>query len=96
MRELAIRFLTFQALNDHPMIHLGLVLAWLVLLAASIMSLRQQPFSLAKKWMWFAVILLLPLVGVGLYALRCLLTSDFSFLKFLLGPGGTAKSVRPR
>ena len=94
MREVIIRFLTFQALNDHPMIYAGLALIWLILLGTSAMSLRHQPISLAAKWAWFLLILLVPIFGLAVYALRCLFTGDWRFLKFLLGPGKSAKSVR--
>jgi hypothetical protein len=94
VREIAIRFLTFDALNDHIMIHVGLFVSWVILIIAAMMSLRQQSISMTAKWIWFAIVVLLPILGLAAYALRCLFKADFSFLKFLLGPSKTAKSVR--
>ncbi|MCB1076704.1 MAG: PLDc N-terminal domain-containing protein [Verrucomicrobiae bacterium] len=76
------------------MVHVGLFVTWLILVAAAMMSLRSQEMSITAKWIWFAIIVALPIVGLAIYAIRCLFTADFSFLKFLLGPSKTAKSVR--
>ncbi len=92
MRETIIRFFLVQPINDHPLILWGMVVVWLTLLVACIMSLRQQfTLSIGARWAWFLVILLMPVVGMALYLLRCIATSDFSFLKFLFGPPSRVK-----
>lgn len=94
MREIVFRFLTFDALNDHVMVHVGLIVTWIILIIAAIMSLRQQSISLTAKWIWFGLILCVPILGLAVYTMRCLFTADFGFLKFLLGPSKSAKSVQ--
>jgi len=42
------------------------------------------------------LILFLPLIGLGIYALRCLLKAEWTFLKPFLAPQKTIKQVSPR
>lgn len=86
MRDTIIRFLTLDPLNDHPLIYWGMGLVWLALVLNCVGSLRHQTISLTARWIWFFVILLLPIVGMALYLLRCLVKADYSFLKFVMGP----------
>jgi hypothetical protein len=86
MRETLIRFLTINPLNEHPLVYWGLGLVWLILILNCVASLRQQEISLTARWLWFLAILLLPIVGMGLYLLRCVVTADYAFLKFVMGP----------
>jgi hypothetical protein len=86
MRDTIIRFLTVNPLNEHPLVYWGLAVVWVVMILNCIASLRQQEMSIPARWLWFLVILLLPILGMALYLIRCLMTADYSFLKFVMGP----------
>jgi hypothetical protein len=86
MRETVIRFVTIDPLNEHPLIYWGLAIVWMVLVGNCIASLRVQPISVTARWLWVILIVALPIVGMALYLVRCLLKADFSFLKFIMGP----------
>jgi Ni,Fe-hydrogenase I cytochrome b subunit len=86
MKETIVRFLSLEPLNDHPMVHWGLAFVWLALVLNCVASIRLQPLSQTARWIWFLVILLLPILGMALYLLRCVAKADYSFLKFILGP----------
>jgi len=96
MLQVLIRFLTFNVMSEHPAVYWGLAAVWLILLLASVSSLRSQPLSMGAKLAWFALILFLPLIGLGIYALRCLFTAEWSFFKPFLAPQKTLKKVGPR
>ena len=96
MREVFNRFITFDALNDHPMIHAGLAIIWVLLLVAAFLSIRSQTFGAVAKWIWFLVILALPILGLAIYAVWCLVRADWSFLKFIFGSPNATKSMSPR
>lgn len=86
MRETLVRFFTIDPLNEHPLIIWTLAAVWLVLVGNCIASLRVQPMSIATRWFWSILIVALPIIGMALYLLRCLVKADYSFLKFLMGP----------
>ena len=86
MLETIVRLFTIDPLNEHPRIYWGIALVWLVLVGNCIASLRVQSISVAARWLWVALIIALPIVGMALYLLRCLLVADYSFLKFVMGP----------
>jgi hypothetical protein len=96
MLQVLIRFFTFNVMSEHPAVYWGLAAVWLILLLASVSSLRSQPLSMGAKLAWFALILFLPLIGLGIYALRCLFTAEWSFFKPFLAPQKTLKKVGPR
>lgn len=91
MRETIIRFFTIQPLNEHPLIYWGLLVAWLILLGATMASIRVQPISLTMRWVWLVLVVLVPVVGMYLYLIRCLICADYSFMKFVFGPPAKAK-----
>ena len=86
MRETIVRFFTIDPLNEHPLIYWTLAAVWLVLIVNCIASLRVQPISISMRWFWIILIVALPIGGMALYLLRCLVKTDYSFLKFLMGP----------
>ena len=59
MLQVLIRFLTFNVMSEHPAVYWGLAAVWLILLLASVSSLRSQPLSMGAKVAWFALILFL-------------------------------------
>ncbi len=86
MRETIVRFFLIQPLNHHPLVYWGLLAVWLLMVGNCIASLRSQPMSLAAKWTWFLLIVLIPIIGMFFYLLLCLIKADYTFLKFILGP----------
>lgn len=84
MRGTIIRFLTLDVQITHPLIPWVLVAVWALLLAAAFSSLRQQTISATVRWSWFVAILVLPIVGLFAYTIRCLVINDWSFLKPLM------------
>lgn len=96
MLQVVIRFLTFDVISEHPAIYWGLAGVWLILLVAAVSSLRSLEISSGAKAAWMLLILLLPVFGLGIYAIRCLIMGDWSFLKPVLAPPKTAKKIAPR
>lgn len=96
MLQVILRFLTFNVVSEHPAVYWGLLVVWLMLLTAAISSIRSLEISTGAKVFWIALILAVPIFGLGIYALRCLLSADWSFLKPLLAPPRTAKKISPR
>ena len=86
MRETLLRFFLVQPLNVHPLVYWGLAVVWIVMILNCAASLRQQPISMAARWTWLILIIALPIAGMALYLLRCLVKADYSFLKFVMGP----------
>lgn len=89
-----IRFLTLNVVSTHPAVLWGLGFVWVVLLVASISSLRVQDLSTAKKVAWFLLILLVPIAGLAVYCLFCLARGNWSFLKTLLAQPRVIKAVK--
>lgn len=73
-------------MNADPVVLWIMAGIWGVLVINCIASLRFGPLSQRARWFWFVLIVLLPIVGMTLYLLLCLLRADYSFLKFVLGP----------
>lgn len=96
MLQVLIRFLTFNVISEHPAVYWGLALVWVVLLFAALSSVRSLSIPAGAKAGWFALILLLPLAGLGLYALRCLVRADWSFFKPFFVPPKSHQKIAPR
>ncbi len=95
MLQVVTRFLTLNVITEHPVVYWGLSVVWLILLIAAFSSLRSLEIPLGGKFVWFFVIFFLPPLGLGFYALRCLIKGDWSFLKPLLAPSRTARKIAP-
>jgi len=96
MLQVVIRFLTLNVISEHPAVYWGLATVWLILLVAAVSSLRSLEISFGAKAAWMLLILFLPVFGLGIYALRCQIKGDWSFLKPVLAPPKTAKKIAPR
>lgn len=96
MQEVILRFLTFEVVTLHPGVYWGLALVWLLLLFAAFASVRSLPIGRLAKVLWFLLILCLPLLGLAIYALRCLFLGDWSFLKPLLATPRSARKIAGR
>lgn len=86
MRETLFRFFTFEPMNPQPMVLWIMAGIWLLLVVNCITSLRHLTIGVGARWAWLLIIVLLPIVGMTLYLLRCIFRADYSFLKFVLGP----------
>ncbi|WP_395747314.1 PLD nuclease N-terminal domain-containing protein [Prosthecobacter sp.] len=81
MRYALTKFLTFSPENVSVEIYWALGFIYLALVVTtllSVFSLRSRPLSKAA---WCIIILALPVAGMALHCLRCLLTADYQFLK---------------
>jgi hypothetical protein len=85
MREIIIRFLKFQPLNEHPMVYAGLGVVWITLIAVTMFSIRSQGVTPAARWGWLVTIIALPIAGLGAYLIWCLFRVDYPFLTFFAG-----------
>lgn len=74
-------FLTFNLItvSDENLWMLGAV--WLVLIATGIWSVLSCPAHFVKKILWCVGIICLPIVGLSLYSLTCLLTAEWEILR---------------
>jgi hypothetical protein len=45
------------------------------------MSLRSLSIPFWAKFLWFIILAALPIIGLALYALRCLIKADWYFIK---------------
>jgi len=81
MIQAIINFCTFNALNTPREVYFGLAMAWLLLLGAGIASVISRKGQLWLKLVWMLVLVGLPVVGLFVYCLVCVLTADYSFLK---------------
>ena len=83
MRDTIVRFLTLNVQSEIPYIYVAMACVWVVMVVAAGFSLRSQTFRARWKFAWMALILILPLVGMSLYAIFCIFRSDFSVLNQL-------------
>lgn len=97
MKDVIFRFVYAEAITTHPMIYWGIAGAWIAMLIGAFLSIRQQMIGASGKWVWLMLIVLVPVGGLFLYLIWCLLRVDYSFLKFIVGPPGRLRrSVRTK
>lgn len=89
MLQVVIRFFTLDVITEHPVVYIGLGVVWVALLLSSLLSILSYRISGLAKTLWFLLVLLLPILGLALYALRCLFVADWYFLKPLIAPPAT-------
>ncbi len=80
MRGIVINFLNLEVLNLHPAVYCGFAAIWLLLLISAVISVRTLEIPIAAKLVWLLLIFVVPIAGIGLYALRCLLKADWKAL----------------
>lgn len=93
MLQVVIRFFTLDVITEHPVVYFGLGVVWLILLGSASLSILAQRISRPWKVFWFLLVLLLPIAGLAIYALRCLFLGDWSFLRPLLVPPTPARKL---
>lgn len=96
MLDVVIRFLTFDVVSTHPLIYWVIAGVWVLLLVASFLSLGSLEIESVAKISWGLLILLLPLVGLFFYALRCLIKGDWAFLKPLIPQSRQQGKILPK
>jgi hypothetical protein len=80
MRGIAIQFLQQNILNLHPMIYFGFTAIWLLILISAVISVRSLEIPVGFKVVWLLLIFFVPIAGLALYALRCLMRADWNAL----------------
>jgi hypothetical protein len=83
MKDAILRFATLNAENVIPYVYIGMAVVWIIMVATAFFSLRAQPIGAGAKMVWALLIVLLPIVGMTLYCLRCLLRADYPLLEQL-------------
>ncbi|MBL9177768.1 MAG: PLDc_N domain-containing protein [Verrucomicrobiaceae bacterium] len=86
MRDTLFRFFTIHPLNDHEIISWAMGLVWLALVLNCLASLKHRDISSRARLIWVAIVVVVPILGMAAYLLFCLVTADYSFLKFFLAP----------
>jgi hypothetical protein len=81
MIQLLVNFLNFQALNTPPEVYWALSGIWFLLLLAGVLSVLGRRCAWWAKAFWLLVVVGLPIVGLFLYCLYCLVAADYAFLK---------------
>lgn len=93
MKEILIQFVTIHPLNHHPLIPWVLAGIWVVMLGNCFYSLRQQPIERYARFVWLLIVFFIPILGMLAYLIYCLFRSDYSFLKFVMGPPKSAETT---
>ena len=81
MREILIRFLSFEALNLIPEIYFALAAIWILIVATTLASIFSQQIHLTAKLFWVAMVVALPIGGAFFYTIFCLFRADYSYLQ---------------
>lgn len=80
MRAVVINFFHLEVLNLHPVVYWGLAAVWFLLLISAFMSVRSLPIPSGAKLVWSLIIVAIPIIGLAVYALRCLVSANWLIL----------------
>ena len=80
MRVVINRFLTLSAQNVTEEVLWALGLVYLILVLVTLGSVMFQKSNTAVKMAWALLVIGLPVLGMALYSVWCLLKADYSFL----------------
>ena len=81
MSEFAANFLLMHVHNSSFVVQVMLGVIWVMLLVAGFWSVASQAHGLVWKFLWCAALIVLPWLGLFVYSFRCVVVSDFGFLK---------------
>ncbi len=81
MSEFAANFLLMHVHNSSLVVQVMLGVIWVMLLAAGVWSVVSQPQGVLWKFLWCTALIVLPWLGLFVYSFRCVVVSDFAFLK---------------
>ena len=83
MLQVLINFFTLNALNTPSDVYLGLAAIWVLLLTAGIASVVSRARSAWTAAVWIVLMLGLPIVGMFVYCVWCMMSADYFFLKMI-------------
>ncbi len=81
MRYVLTKFITFSPENVSGEVYWVLCGIYAVLLIVSLLSVFSIKSNFGTKLAWFSLVVLLPVLGMILYCIRCLICADYQFLK---------------
>lgn len=76
-----IKFLSFAPDNVSKEVFWILGIIYLFLLIATALSIKKTTNNLSSKLAWTLLVIVLPVIGIAIYCIRCLASADFHFLK---------------
>lgn len=76
-----IKFLLFAPDNVSKEVYWALGAIYLSFLIATILSIKKTTPNLAFRLAWILLVTIIPVVGIFIYCIRCLISADFNFLK---------------
>lgn len=92
MVEVVIRFFKLEVMSTHPMIYWGVGGVWLILLVAGFFSISSYSIPWWRKLLWALFILAFPILGLAIYAIRCLILADWSLLELITAKGAPSSN----
>jgi hypothetical protein len=95
MVDVVIRFFKFELMSTHPMIFWGIGVVCLLLIITAFFSISSYPIPWWRKFLWGIFILALPILGLAIYAVRCLILGDWSLLQMVFAKGPASASQKP-
>lgn len=81
MRALVINFLSLDVLNLHPALYWGLAAVYFLIFVSAFMSVRSLAISTGAKVAWLLIIIVIPILGLAVYALRCIFKANWNAFK---------------
>lgn len=81
MQTIITNFLHASALNVEAAVIWALLFVYVALIATTIASIWCSKTGRAFKWIWTALVILCPCLGVILYCIFCLMRADYSVLE---------------
>ncbi len=83
MVQLIKNFVLLKVQNAHVMANVGIGVIWLCLLLAGVASILSQPKSVIWKIFWLVMVVCVPLGGMFLYCVWCILSADLDVFRQL-------------
>lgn len=87
MRQVITNFLTGNPENISEPVYWAMGMIYLLLLSVSLASVYSRSRGIVSLLAWGLLVIFLPVMGIALHCLRCLIVADYQFLKqFGLNP----------
>jgi hypothetical protein len=80
MRSIVTNFIQFNIQSMHDAVYWGVAAVWVMLLVSAFMSLRSLSIPFWAKFLWLIIIVTLPIIGLAIYTLFCLIKADWNFI----------------
>lgn len=81
MRHIISKFLLLSPENVSIEVYVALAGIYLLLWGITILSVISKKSSIMSRMAWFLLITFLPVVGIAVYSVSCLVNQDYQFLK---------------